>query len=183
VGQIVAVLFIAYGILRFFGGAGINGLWLAFIGWFLLQAAGASYLQLQMGALLAGVRVSDLMSSDPVSVAPDTTLDRLVHDYLLRGGRRCVLVSDDGGMVGLVTPHEIRGIEAAMWPQTRVAEIMRPLSKIHFVSPEMPAMEALETMGREDVNQLPVMSEGRVVGIVSRAHIVQQLQLRAQLQH
>ena len=50
---------------------------------------------------------------------------------------------------------------------------MRSADKVYFVSREMPAMEALETMGREDVNQLPVMSDERVEGIVSRAHVLQ----------
>ena len=45
----------------------------------------------------------------------------------------------------------------------------------------MPATEALEIMGREDVNQLPVMSDGRIEGIVSRAHVMQILQSRAEL--
>ncbi len=181
VGQIVGVLFITYGILRFFGGAGIGGLWLAFIGWFLLQAAGASYMQMQMGTALQGVRVRDLMRTDPVSVTPDTTLDRVVNDYLLRSGRRCVLVADDGHMVGLMTAHELRQVEPSLWPQTRVSETMLPVSRVHFVSPDLPAMEALQMMSREDVNQLPVMADGQVVGIVSRGNILQQLQVRSML--
>src|SRR5579864_7713941 len=44
-GQAVALCFIAFGILRFFAGAGFGGLWIAFIGWFLLQAAGSSMLE------------------------------------------------------------------------------------------------------------------------------------------
>ena len=181
VGQIVAVLFIAYGILRFFGGAGIGGLWLAFIGWFLLQAAGASYLQMQMGTALQGVRVRDLMRTDPVSVTPDTTLERVVNDHLLRDGRRCVLVADGGPRVGLMTAHQLRQVEPALWPQTRVSEAMLPVGKVHFVSPDLPALQALQTMSREDVNQLPVMAEGQVVGIVSRGNILQQLQVRSML--
>jgi CBS domain-containing protein len=58
---------------------------------------------------------------------------------------------------------------------------MRSSDKIHFVSRDMPAMEALEIMGREDVNQLPVMSDGQVEGIVSRAHVLQVLRSRAEL--
>jgi CBS domain-containing protein len=59
---------------------------------------------------------------------------------------------------------------------------MRPADKIHFVSRDMSAMEALETMGREDVNQLPVMSDGRVEGMVTRAHVLQVLRSRAELE-
>ena len=58
VGQVVAFGFIALGIFRFFGGAGIGGLWIAFIGWFLLQAARESYVQVGLAHALKGVRVA-----------------------------------------------------------------------------------------------------------------------------
>ena len=178
-GQVVAVLFIGYGVFSFFGGGGIGALWIAFIGWFLLQAAGASLLQSQMGTLLAGLHVRDLMSTDCPSVSPDTPLDQFVHDSL-QTGRRCFLVVDESRLLGLITPHEVRAIESAAWSQKRISDAMRPAHKIHFVSPDMPAVEALETMAREDVNQLPVTIDNKVVGVVTRAHILQSLQLRSE---
>src|SRR5260370_32657060 len=53
-GQGVALAFIAFGIFRFFGGAGVGGLWIAFIGWFLLQAARESYVQVGLGHAVSG---------------------------------------------------------------------------------------------------------------------------------
>jgi Zn-dependent protease/predicted transcriptional regulator len=181
VGQFIAVLFIAYGILEFFHGAGLGGLWMAFIGWFLLQAAGATYLQVQTGALLRGLRVRDLMSTKFDTVGPDKSLHEFVHDQLLRTGQRCFLVARNGQLLGLITPQEVRQLEPQVWPSARVGDVMRPLSKVHSVSPDVPAMEALETMAREDVNQLPVMSNGHLEGVVSRAHVLQILQARAEL--
>jgi len=181
VGQAIAVIFIGYGILRFFQGAGLGGLWIAFIGWFLLQAAGATYLQVQTGSLLRGLRVKDVMSTDCKTVDPNTSLQDFVHLQLLPTGRRCFLVVQDSRLLGLITPNEVRAVEPELWPSTTVRSVMRSADKIHFVSRDMPAMEALEAMGREDVNQLPVMSDGRVEGIVSRAHVLQLLRSRAEL--
>lgn len=181
VGQIIAVLFIAFGILRFFRGAGLGGLWIAFIGWFLLQAAGATYVQVRAGTLLRGLRVKDVMSTDCHTVDPEVSVQEFVHDQLLRTGQRCFLVVQDGRLLGLITPNEVRAVEPQAWPYTTVRNVMRSADKIHFVSRDMPAMEALETMGREDVNQPPVMSNGRVEGIVSRAHVLQVLRSRAEL--
>jgi Zn-dependent protease len=181
VGQVIAVMFIGYGILRFFQGAGLGGLWIAFIGWFLLQAAGATYLQVQAGTLLQGLRVRDVMSTDCNTVDPNISLQEFVHQQLLRSGRRCYLVVQDSRLIGMVTPSEVRQVEPDAWPSTPVRSVMRPAEKIHFVSGEMSAREALETMGREDVNQLPVMSDGHVEGIVTRAHLVQVLRSRAEL--
>jgi len=181
VGQVIAVLFIGFGILQFFQGAGLGGLWLAFIGWFLLQAAGATYLQVQAGALLRGLRVKDLMSTDYTTVDPNTSLQQFVHEQLLRTGRRCFLVVQDSRLLGLITSNEVRTVEPQAWPDTTVGAVMRPADKLHFVSRDMPAMEALQIMRQEDVNQLPVMSDGRVDGIVTRAHVLQVLRSRAEL--
>ncbi|MFZ1049810.1 MAG: site-2 protease family protein [Candidatus Sulfotelmatobacter sp.] len=181
VGQIIAVFFIGFGILRFFQGAGLGGLWIAFIGWFLLQAAGATYMQVKTGTLLRGLRVKDVMSTDSYAVDPELSVQEFVNEHLLRTGRRCFLVVQDGHLLGLITPNEVRTVEQRAWPFTPVRSVMRSADEVHFVSRDMPAMEALETMGREDVNQLPVMSDGRVEGIVSRAHLLQVLRSRAEL--
>ncbi len=181
VGQVIAVLFIAYGVFEFFGGAGLGGIWLAFIGWFLLQAASATYLQVQTGKLLGGLRVKDLMSTDYETVAPNTSLQEFVNDRLMRTGQRCFLVMENGRLLGLVTANEVREVDRQHWPFKRVADVMHGVEKIHFVSPEMPALEVLETMAREDVNQIPVLSNGVISGIVSRAHILQVLQSRSEL--
>jgi Zn-dependent protease/CBS domain-containing protein len=181
VGQVIAVLFIGFGILRFFQGAVLGGLWIAFIGWFLLQAAGASYLQVKTGRLLRGLRVADVMSTDCPAIDRGTSVQEFVHEQLLRTGRRCFFVLENNQLVGLITTNEVRAVPSDRWPLTTVREVMRPIKNIHSVSQEMPALEAMEIMGREDVNQLPVMSDGQVQGIVTRAHLFQVLQSRAEL--
>lgn len=182
VGQLVAVLFIALGIAQFFFGAGLAGLWLAFIGWFLLQAASSSYLQVRANTLLKGVLVRDLMSTNFETVSPDSSLQQFVHENLLRTGRRCFFVADHGQFVGLITANEIRGVESAYWPWKRVADVMLPADRVHFATPDLPALSALELMAREDVHQLPVMSDGQIQGMISRAHILQMLQSRSELE-
>jgi Zn-dependent protease/CBS domain-containing protein len=181
VGQIIAVLFIAFGILRFFQGAGLGGLWIAFIGWFLLQAAGATYLQVRAGGLLRGLLVKDVMSPECTKIDRGMSVEEFAHDQLLRTGRRCFFVMEDDRLVGLITANELRAVPADRWPYTTVRELMRPISRIHVVSQDTPATEALQIMGREDVNQLPVMSNGRVEGIVTRAALLEVLRSRATL--
>jgi Zn-dependent protease/predicted transcriptional regulator len=181
IGQMVALLFIALGIFRFFGGAGFGGLWIAFIGWFLLQAAGASYTTVTVMKGLEGVSVGDVMTRDCASVDGNLNVQNFVEEHLLHSGRRCFVVEQNGEMVGLVTPQEIRSLERARWPYTTLNDVMRPLDQVHTVTPATPVSEALATMGRDDVNQLPVMSNNRLEGIVSRAHVLQALQTRAEL--
>jgi CBS domain-containing protein len=122
------------------------------------------------------------MSTDSYTVDLELSLQGFVHEHLLRTGRRFFLVIQDGHLLGVITPNEVRTVESRAWPFTPVRAVMLSADKIHFVSRDMPATEALEIMGREDVNQLPVMSNGRVEGIVSRAHVLQVLRSRAELQ-
>ena len=73
-------------------------------------------------------------------------------------------------------------MERARWPYTTLDEVMRPLESLRTVAPETPVAEALELMGREDVNQLPVVRDGQLAGVISRGHILRLLQTRAELQ-
>jgi len=182
VGQLVGMGFIVYGIFEFFGGAGFNGLWLAFIGWFLLNASGASYLQITTSNALRGVNVAQVMSRDCESAEASIPLQDFVDHYLLRTGRRCFVVVDNGQTAGLITPAEVRQVPRDDWNVTSVRAAMRPLERIHAVSPDTPVMTAIEIMAREDVNQLPVVSNGHLEGIVTRAHVLEILQARSELQ-
>jgi CBS domain-containing protein len=58
---------------------------------------------------------------------------------------------------------------------------MQPLDRLYAVRSETLVTEALETMGREDVNQLPVVNDGRLAGIISRGRILRTLQTRSEL--
>ena len=181
VGQFVAFAFIVFGIMRFFGGAGFGGLWLTLIGWFLLEAARASYAQVEITESLRGVRVGDVMTRDYTVVDGQTDLQAFVDERLLRTGQRCFIVEDGGRAVGLVTPHEIKGVERERWPSVAVREVMRPMGELRTVKPGTLVAKALEIMGREDVNQLPVMRDDNLAGIISRHHILRLLQTRAEL--
>jgi Zn-dependent protease/predicted transcriptional regulator len=181
IGQTVAFMFILLGLFRFFVGENFGGLWLAFIGWFLLDASRASYIQVTLMAGLRGRRVADMMDHDCPTVEGHLSLEDFVHEYLLRSGRRGYVVVRDGQVTGLITPHEVKGVEPELWSQTSVQSVMRPLGQLRTVTPETPALQALAMMSREDINQLPVISNGRLEGIFSRTHVLRFLQTHAEL--
>ena len=181
VGQFVAVGFILLGILRFFSGAGFGGLWIAFIGWFLLDAARASGAQVEITERLTGVRVGDVMSQQFETVDANSNLQTFVQEHLLPTGHRCFVVVQQGTPAGIITPHEVKTVDRARWPYITVGDVMRPLESLRTVTAERPLAEALEMMGREDVNQMPVVQQGKLAGIISRGHILRLLQTRAEL--
>jgi Zn-dependent protease/predicted transcriptional regulator len=181
VGQAVAFFFILLGIFRFFVGANFGGLWMAFIGWFLLEASRGSYLQAELMSGLRGVRVADIMDRDCPIVDAHLSLQDFVDEHLLRSGRRCFLIVRDNTLVGLITPNEVRRVPRDSWLQTSVQSAMRPLRELRTVSPETSALKALEEMSREDINQLPVVSNGRIEGVFSRGQVLRYLQAHADL--
>ena len=182
-GQAVAFIFILLGLFRFFVGASFGGLWLAFIGWFLHDASRASYVQVELIAGLRDRRVADIMDHVCPTVEGHLTLQDFVDDYVFRTGRRCFVVIQNGRVTGLITPHEVRTVDRASWSQTSVQSVMRPLGQLRTVTPDTPAVQALELMSREDINQLPVVSDGHLEGIFSRGHVLNFLRAHAELQH
>jgi len=182
VGQFVAFLFILDGIWQFFSGAGFGGLWIAFIGWFLMDAAKASYAEVEITAALRGLRVSEVMSRDCAIVSPRMSLQEFVNTYLLRAGERCFAVQDQGHFVGLITPRDVGGIPRDRWDKSTVREAMRPLQELQVITPDTPVLDALKLVTSKDVNQLPVVANGTLQGVISRSQLVQLLQVRSELQ-
>ena len=181
VGQVIAFAMIIYGVMQFFQGAGFNGLWLAFIGWFLLSASRESYAQMVISEGLRGLRVADVMSRDFPVVDANSNLQTFAEENLTRTGRRFWVVTVNGEPEGIITPDEVSGVTRNRWPYTTVADVMRPLDATRSVNPNTPVTEALEVMARQDLNQLPVVNEKGLAGLISRAHILQLIQTRAEL--
>ncbi|MHB1022700.1 MAG: site-2 protease family protein [Acidobacteriaceae bacterium] len=181
-GQVVATIFILIGIMSYFRGAGLSGLWIAFIGWFLLQAARESYMDMTLRRSLTGIKVGDLMAQDYATVDGHESIQNFVENRLLRTGERFFLVTEEGAVVGLVTPHEIKHVDRSQWENLTIDTVMRPLEKIHTVSPDAPMLTALEIMGQEDLSQLPVMSNGHLRGLLPRDKVLHYLQTIIELQ-
>ena len=179
-GQVVAFGFIIVGFLSFVRGAGFGGLWLAFIGLLLSAAARAAAFETTLAESLRGVRVGDVMSHDCATVRPGTTISE-VAEQVLRTGRRCFFIVDDGRVAGMVTPHEIRAVPRDWWDVTPAVEAMQPVERLHQVDADAPVTQALDAIGREDVNQLPVLEHGQLRGVISRDQILRLLSARAEL--
>lgn len=182
VGQVIAFAFIILGVVRFFMGAGFAGLWMAFIGWFLLEAAGASRAQVEVSERLRGVNAGDLLERNCVVVDGHDNLQNFVNNYLLRTGNQCFLVRDGQGIEGVITPFEVIETDRTRWPYTTVEQAMRPLDRLPAVTPETPITEAIEIMEREKVNELPVANNGRIEGLITRSGVMRLLQTRAALE-
>lgn len=181
VGQGVAYLFIFIGLWQILSGRWLNGLWVAFIGWFLDNAAQASYKQVAVREMLAGHTVREIMNWDCPSISPELPLDQVVHNYILATGRRCFPITEDKQALGLLTIHHIKEIPRHRWAEVTAREAMTPLAQLLTIGPDEELWHALQEMTEEGVNQLPVVEGGRLLGMLGRDNVLSFLRTRAEL--
>src|SRR3989440_3823914 len=127
VGQLIAYLFILWGIWHFFAGNVLGGIWIGFIGWFLLTAAQSANSQVMLQSLFRGVTVGRVMNTTPVTVPANISLQKLVYEYFLPQGLRFALVMQADQLAGLITLSDIRHFPQEQWSQVPVGHAMIPL--------------------------------------------------------
>jgi len=181
VGRFIAYLFILLGVWQIFEGNFINGMWIAFIGWFLESAARGLIQQQALRDLLPGHKVSQAMNPHYSTIPSSTTIQQLVDDHILASGRRSFLVKEGDHVTGLLTLHHIREIPRSQWPITTAGQTILPIAEMKRVRPEDDLWGAIEEMDRDGVNQLPVMMESKVVGILRREDIISYLRTLREL--
>lgn len=161
------------------GGGLLNGLWLAFIGWFLNNAALVSYRQMLVREALEDVPVARLMERQVARVQPGTSVATLVYEHVMASGQRAFSVERDGRFLGLVSLRDVHRCAREAWEATPVEAIMTPVGELATVPPQRDATEALAVLAERDVNQLPVLEGDRLVGLIRREDVVKWLSLHA----
>jgi Zn-dependent protease/CBS domain-containing protein len=172
VGRFIAYLFILFGVWQMFTGNFANGLWIAFIGWFLESAAASQVRQQTVRDLLANHTVADAMRRDYTVVSPDTTLEQLVDEHILGSGRRSLVVLQEGKVAGLLTLTDIKKVPRSDWPSTTAGQVMVPAEQVKRIRPDGQLVDALAEMDRDGVNQLPVMVNDQIHGMLSRDDVI-----------
>jgi len=162
------------------GGGFLNGLWLALIGWFLNNAAVMSYRQLLMRESLADVPVARLMQTRFTRIDPQMRVSVLVDEHLMPSGQRSFPVEQDGHFLGMVCLSDLRKHERRVWEHTAVDEIMTPAAALVTVAPQHSSFEALALLASHNLNQLPVVEDGRLIGLIRREDILKWLSLRGE---
>ncbi len=188
VGQGVAWILILMGVAMIFGvrlpifGTGLlGGLWLILIGWFLHSAAIQSYQQIVIQRALAGVPVGRLMESRVATVAPDLPVGTLVNEYIMGTSERAFPVVQDNQLVGIVSLEDVRRVPREDWEIMSVRQIMTPQNQLTTATPDEDANEAMEELASRDVNQVPVVQDGHLVGMLRRSDILRWLQIQTKV--
>ncbi|MGB9880835.1 MAG: site-2 protease family protein [Anaerolineae bacterium] len=180
-GRLVAYGFILWGVAQLFSGNWVNGVWIAFIGWFLDNAATASYRRVALRELLAGHTAREVMTRECQWIPPGLTLDTLIEQVILPTGRRCFPVQEGGKLQGLLTLHRISQVPRYAWKDTRVEDVMIPRAELKTVRPDDELDVIFDRMTSEDVNQFLVLDADELLGMVARDNLLNFIRIRSDL--
>jgi Zn-dependent protease/CBS domain-containing protein len=182
--MVTAGIFIAFGIhVPFFGRGLGQGLWLVLIGWFLGNAARASYAQVLTRHALEQIPVADLMWTQPEVVGPNDTVQSLVRQKVLRTDQQVFPVVLDDDLVGAVSFDDLRQLPDTTWESTPVHAIMTPRSQLRLVSPTTDANDALQLLSQETAKEVPVVEGNRLIGLVRHRDLLRWLAIHGAPAH
>lgn len=170
-GRIIAFGFILFGVWQMFSGNFVGGLWIAFIGWFLESAANGQVHQQALHEMLSGQTVARAMNHDFSTVPANMSLQELANQYILGEGKRYFIVENAGRASGMITLQKIKEIPREEWSHTTAYQAMIPVDKLHLLQPDTQLWEAMQAMELDDVGQEPVISNGEILGVLSREDI------------
>ncbi len=184
-GKIVAYGMIVFGAWYAMKGQWTSGLWLAFIGWFLLNAAQESVAQVAIRETLSGLHAADVMSHEVPTVPRNMSLEEYGQE-VTRTGRRCHLVTTDDRLVGMINVTTLNSVPRNEWGNMSVQGAMLPREKILWARPEESLLGLLERLVAADVNQMPVVSDtendgAHIVGMITRDSILRVMQARSEV--
>jgi Zn-dependent protease/CBS domain-containing protein len=159
----------------------LGGLWIIFIGWFLQNAASTSYRQTKWRQALSGLTASQIMTSDYIEVPPELTVSELVKGYVLPRGHSFFIVTSESGVKGILSLSNIKSVPRASWDTTQLEKIMLPLDRLKAAHPQQDALSLVEEMDKNEINQMPVVSEGKIIGLITRDSLIRFLRARSEL--
>lgn len=178
VGRTTSVLFFLGGLLFVVMGQFTYGLWTGLIGWFLWVASRQNQRQADLRDSLAGLTASDLMVSNCPRIQTGTSLAKLEDGVESGAQPRWFLVLNGASLEGILDWEQVTAVARELWGQTHIEALMTPLAALRWVRPQQGVVHILEAMDREGIPQVPVVDNGRLLGVLGRAEVYQFLHHR-----
>ena len=172
VGRFFGFFFIMIGVFQVFQNNFFDGLWIAFIGWFLESAANSQIQRQALDELLFGHRVSEAMSTNLGIVYPDSSIQEIIDNHFIAADRRSLLVKDDNSIVGYLTPSQVNSVSVNERQNKTVKDTMVPVQGMIKVNSDTPLLDALKTIDENDLKEVPVTEDGNFVGILNHESII-----------
>jgi hypothetical protein len=158
-----------------------GGLWIAFIGSFILRNANAYSQLANLQETLLKIVAVDAMTRDFRVVDGDKTLRQFADEYILadtktgESGHQVFpyYAASNGRYRGLVCAEDLQFIERSRWEAETLQTIVRSLDQIATVQEKTPIVEVINCLEEKELRRVTVLSPaGTVAGIIDRGDIV-----------
>jgi len=180
-GSFLAYGLILLGVIALFQGAIVGGFWQILLGTFVLAAARGSVESQRMKTLMGGRTVRDLMTRNPVSVEPRTSLAALVNQAMLRNRVSFVPVIENGVLLGYVDTTLLNGIDRENWANTQVDDVFASVDDGVTVPPDTPVLDLFERIAQTGQRKFLVVEHGNLLGVVTLSDLTRYLGLMTDL--
>jgi Zn-dependent protease/CBS domain-containing protein len=181
-GRGFAWIFIALGVLQFFHGEWLGGIWIGMIGLFLNSAAQSGYQQVVVRQALEGEPVRRFVQTEPIVVEPTLDLQHWVDEYVYRYHHRAFPVVSNGRLEGIISTRVLNAIPHSRWADHTVGEVMTHDLKSIAIDADADAMKALSKMQQAESSRLLVVDHDHLLGIVTIKDLLQLLNLKLELE-
>lgn len=178
-GTIIAYGLIAFGLVNILVSGLGAGLWYVLIGLFLKSAAEGSYEATLADRALRNVTVRAAMRGAPDPVGATMTVQRLIDERMLATAERAFVVTNNGHVTGLLTATDMVRVSREHRSSTAVGAVMVPVEEVQTVTRDTPLAEAMRTMQQHGFHQLPVVDDGRLLGMLTHGDVLQYVEVRA----
>jgi len=178
-GRLVGLLVVAVGFGVILVGEITNGAMIALSGWFLVLSARAIRERIKVEELIGDLAVSDVMEVDTPTVHPGLTVDTFAGQ-LLDGDvpTTAIPVLRDSEVIGILGVRQVQRLRPAEWAAKRVEDVMARPPRLPIVAPRDGLVSAVERLQRAGLDGLPVVEDGRLVGVLTRRSIGLAVQAR-----
>lgn len=174
-GRATGLLLIGAGFVLFLAGGMFGGAWIAFLGWFVLSAAGSEARHAEARRAISGLRVRDLMVPDPAAAKRDDTLTQFMAGLGEEGRFTSYPVLHDGRVVGLLPTRAVLETPRGDWDTMRVGDRMLGLEQAPRLAPEDDLYSALSSLAEAGVKRGLVLDGDRLAGYLSVADVERSL--------
>jgi Zn-dependent protease len=158
----------------------INGIWFAFIGWFINQASQVSYQQTVFSNIFNKISVREFMTSQVIVVDYHISVQELVDNYFYQYKFTSFPVKKDEDVIGIINLDQAKNVPKESWNQTTVGGITISLTDNLIVSPNDTVSTAMTKLFSNNIGRVLVMEKATLIGIVSRTDILNYIRIHDQ---
>ena len=180
-GTLFGNFFIILGVFVAFNGNLLSGIWLAFIGWFIIQLAQSNYQTVVIKNIFDKIYIREFMTSNVTTVDYSISVQELIENYFYKYKFIIFPVKRNDEIVGVVSVETVKDIDKELRAKTTVGSIAIPINPDLTVSSGDNVSKAMTKLYKNGIGRVLVMDQGNLIGIISSTDILNYLNIYMEL--